>query len=345
MNDTFRIGFIGAGPVTQAIHLPALSTLGERWQIAKVMDVDADVATKVASRCAAIATTHAASIIADDDIDVVAICSPNAFHAEQTIACCKAGKRAVLCEKPLAITREEAAAVAEAAAESGTRVMVGTMHAYDPGFRAGLAEWTQQRQRVTHVKSSIFLPPNAAFVGLATESLTPGGPPPVAPGQPSPEQQRAALKQTILGLAIHHIPLVRTFFPQCGKVLSARRLPPLGYSLLMHDGERSAELLGFMPGQWPTSWTFEVSGAGGELAIEFPPSYVLAGSGRATVRNPDSSRTFEFEINGYQAQWLQLHEALCARKPLSIPLSSAIDDLLFALELADRAAAVMEIEQ
>jgi myo-inositol 2-dehydrogenase / D-chiro-inositol 1-dehydrogenase len=344
VSDSFQIGFIGAGPVTQAIHLPVLATLGQRWRVAKVMDIDAEVASMVATRCAATATTEALEIIADQNIDVVAICSPHSFHAEQTIACCKAGKRAVLCEKPLALTREQATAIAAAAAESGTQILVGTMHLHDPAFRAALAEWTRSNQSATHIKSSIFLPPNATFVGLATEQSVPSGPP-AAPHSASLEQHRAMLKQTILALAIHHIPLLRAFFPHCGKVLSARRLPPFGYSLLMHDGERSAELLGFMPGQWPPSWTFEACGPRGELKVEFPPPYVLAGSARASVSDGASSTTFNSDTNGYQAQWLHLHEALSTRTVLPIPLTSAIEDLLFALELADQAAAVLEVAQ
>ena len=32
------VGFLGAGPVTQAIHLPTLASLGERFRVARVMD-------------------------------------------------------------------------------------------------------------------------------------------------------------------------------------------------------------------------------------------------------------------------------------------------------------------
>lgn len=67
INDCFRIGFIGAGPVAQAIHLPVLATLGERWRVAKVMDIDAELAATVASRCAAAPTTQAIDIVADED--------------------------------------------------------------------------------------------------------------------------------------------------------------------------------------------------------------------------------------------------------------------------------------
>jgi predicted dehydrogenase len=35
---------------------------------------------------------------------VVPICSPHRFHAPQVTAACRAGKRAVLCEKPFAMS-------------------------------------------------------------------------------------------------------------------------------------------------------------------------------------------------------------------------------------------------
>ncbi|GAA1125507.1 Gfo/Idh/MocA family oxidoreductase [Citricoccus alkalitolerans] len=61
-----------------------------------------------------------------EDIDVVDIVTPGGSHAEIAIAALEAGKH-VLCEKPLANTLEEAAAMAEAAERTGADVfaMIG----------------------------------------------------------------------------------------------------------------------------------------------------------------------------------------------------------------------------
>lgn len=56
-------------------------------------------------------------LLADDDVDVVHITSPNRFHFEQTSRCLEAGKH-VLCEKPLAMTSDESSQLLQIAKAS-----------------------------------------------------------------------------------------------------------------------------------------------------------------------------------------------------------------------------------
>ncbi len=72
-------------------------------------------------------------IAAMDDVDVVTVAVPDQFHRELTCGLLRAGKH-VLCEKPLALTREDCAAIVEAADESGKQCMVGQICRFTPSF-------------------------------------------------------------------------------------------------------------------------------------------------------------------------------------------------------------------
>ena len=69
------------------------------------------------------------------DVDAVLIASPDAFHAEQALACIDVGKP-VLCEKPMATTRADAERVVQAELAAGRRlVQIGFMREYDRAHR------------------------------------------------------------------------------------------------------------------------------------------------------------------------------------------------------------------
>lgn len=72
-------------------------------------------------------------IIARDDIDAVIVTAPDQWHCEMTVAALEAGKH-VLCEKPLALTRDECVRMVNAAEASGKKCMVGQVCRYAPGF-------------------------------------------------------------------------------------------------------------------------------------------------------------------------------------------------------------------
>lgn len=105
MSTQLGVGILGAGPVTQAIHLPTLARLPDLFRVTTVMDIDAQVAETVASRAMAEPTQSVQAVLDNPSVDVVAVCSPHQFHAEQVAAICAAGKRGILCEKPLATSR------------------------------------------------------------------------------------------------------------------------------------------------------------------------------------------------------------------------------------------------
>lgn len=336
MNRPYGIGIIGAGPVTQAIHLPVLASLGDEVRVTHIMDVDAHVAEAVAAQAGARASTSVEAVLSDPGVHIVVVCSPHQFHAEQVTAAWEAGKQAVMCEKPLATTVEEAQRLANLATARGALLVVGAMHVYDPAYRAARDYLVGRPPDL--VRSVIYLPTNDQFIGLSTELVSTAAPP-RGPVEGSPAAQRAAsVRGGVLGLAIHNVPLVRELVPSVGRVAAAEILVPWGYSLSLASGDQSAQLIGMMPGQWGPSWTLTAWSSEYELHVEFPPSYVLAGSALATLTTASGTMSWRYSENGYQAEWRHLLDAVSGEAELPIPTQDAVDDLLYALEIAEGAA-------
>jgi predicted dehydrogenase len=75
------------------------------------------------------------ALLADPDIDVVYIPLPNHLHLEWTMAAARAGKH-VLCEKPLALTADDAQRMVNVAANEGVRLMEAFMYRLHPSWEA-----------------------------------------------------------------------------------------------------------------------------------------------------------------------------------------------------------------
>jgi len=80
------------------------------------------------------ATADWRALVADPAVDIVCITTPNKLHAEMAIAALEAGKH-VHCEKPMALTLDEARAMTAAAKKSGRRTMVGYNYIRNPAYR------------------------------------------------------------------------------------------------------------------------------------------------------------------------------------------------------------------
>lgn len=73
-------------------------------------------------------------MVADSALDAIIIASPDQLHRQMVVDALNAGKH-VLCEKPLALTREDCEAIVEAVEKSDRKFMVGQICRYTPGFK------------------------------------------------------------------------------------------------------------------------------------------------------------------------------------------------------------------
>lgn len=330
-----RVGIVGAGPVTQSIHLPAIARLGSDLSVARIADVDPHVVATVAGRTGAEGHTSVEDMLAARDLDIVAVCSPHHLHAEHVEAACRAGVGVVLCEKPFASSRAEAERIARTMADTGTRVVVGAMHTYDPGWLAAERLWGSLPDEVHTVRSSIVMPGGTRFEDFATEVLKRTVP---APGGDGAAEDRAAayLAAVIYGLIIHDLPLVRRFAPAIDRMLDVRSRPG-GWAIVYEGAGRLVHLTGGMTGGWKPEWHFQAYSQSGSLEVEFMPSFVWAGSARSTVtRDGVRHSPLPSDRNGYEGEWQELAAIARGEREPRIGTDALIADLRYAVELAER---------
>ncbi len=71
----------------------------------------------------------------EDQIDLVAVCSPNGLHAEHAIKALNAGHH-VLCEKPMAISVHDCGEMIKAAEDANRRLMIVKQNRFNPPVEA-----------------------------------------------------------------------------------------------------------------------------------------------------------------------------------------------------------------
>ena len=140
-----RVAVIGVGSLGQH-HARIFASLREARLVA-VVDRDRVRASEVAARHGVPALTDCEDLPLD--IDAVSVAVPTSAHAPVVEACLRRGW-AVLVEKPMAATLEEAAAMARAADGAGRPLLVGHTERFNPVVRAARSRVRDPRFIETH---------------------------------------------------------------------------------------------------------------------------------------------------------------------------------------------------
>lgn len=131
---TIGVALIGSGEIALANHVPGIA-LSPEAELVALCDTNPATLEK-ASRATGITITSADynQILMRDDVDAVIVATPNFVHAPVVLGAVVAGKH-VLCEKPLAMSFDEARRMYEAAEAAGVRHMTAFTYRFVPAMR------------------------------------------------------------------------------------------------------------------------------------------------------------------------------------------------------------------
>ena len=125
-----RIAIVGLGAVTRNIHLPAYAQLKDRVSVVGACDPDSAARAYLREKSPLTEVYESArEMIEKTEPDIVAICTPPAFHKEQTLMALDYGCQ-VFCEKPLAENLEQADEIIEASEKANRFVVVNNQFPY-----------------------------------------------------------------------------------------------------------------------------------------------------------------------------------------------------------------------
>ncbi|MGI9950855.1 Gfo/Idh/MocA family oxidoreductase [Moorellaceae bacterium AZ2] len=102
-------------------------------KLVAIYDVEKERVEAAAGELGVKGYTDLEKVLGDPAIDAVVVAAPTFAHRDLVVAAAK-GKKAILCEKPLTLTLEEAEDMRRAVEENGVVFVMGFMRRYDASF-------------------------------------------------------------------------------------------------------------------------------------------------------------------------------------------------------------------
>ena len=150
-----KVGIVGLGRSGWSIHALTLQKLADRYQVVAVADPDQARRQEAEQTfgCRAYASTP--ELFADAEVELVVVASPNHLHAMHTVSALEAGK-AVVCEKPMAASLEQALAIRAAVMRAGVPYTIVHNIVHSAPMQAALAQLAPSpRQQVVVVTGDV----------------------------------------------------------------------------------------------------------------------------------------------------------------------------------------------
>ncbi len=132
MNKNYRWGILGAGRIAEKF-CTAMAVV-EGSSVYSVASRDLENAREFAAKHQAVTFYNSYNdLVRDENVDIIYIATPHAFHYEQTMLCLNNGKP-VLCEKPLSLSYKQSAEMIAVAHEKKLFLMEGMWSRFMPSI-------------------------------------------------------------------------------------------------------------------------------------------------------------------------------------------------------------------
>ncbi len=309
-----RWGILGAAKIARELVIPAMQK-GRLSEVTALASRDADRARKTADQLG-IPKSYGSyeELLADPDIDAVYNPLPNHLHVPLTIQAAEAGKH-VLCEKPLAITSDEAQQLVEVRDRTGVKIQEAFMVSANP-------QWMKVRELVREGRIGKVRSVTGHFTYMNTDAANVRNKPDIGGGG-------------ILDIGCYLIFASRFFLEmEPEKVISkVQRDPNFGTDILasfMLDCPNDIQGIYTCGTQSILKQLLHIDGTSGRIEIEVPVSPPMDKPTRIFVDNgPGLTKEHQEEIwfepfNHYTLQGDAFSEAILNNSPQLLSLESSI---------------------
>jgi predicted dehydrogenase len=336
-----RVGVAGCGEIAQIVHLPILQALEDKYEISALAEPSATVLRAIGDRYrVAHRFADAAQMVAEVDLDVLLILTPNEFHADLAIAAVERGMD-VFVEKPMAVSLREATRLLAARDKHGAVVMVGYMRRYSPAFAAAREELSRLAD-VRYVEVFDFNGPNRMIIDETSRIIRAGDVPPLPAGKldallqdalgPVEPDLKTAYGQ-LIGLGCHDISAMREFIGLPSEILEARQWAGGVWIHAVFDyGDFLATCQIGSHRQLSYSAHLKAVADQATVEVRFPTPYVRHVPAVATVFKTTGTGTERSElipsyVEPFEIEWQEFYECVRDRRQPKTSVEDSIADL------------------
>lgn len=132
MMADYRVGIVGCGGMGRW-YARGFQELG--CKVVACADPKLENAEALASSVGGVAYTDFGKMYAEQELDLVAVCTWPTTHHRATVDAARSGVRGIICEKPLAVNLQEADEMIAVCDELGVKLVTGHQHRFAPWIR------------------------------------------------------------------------------------------------------------------------------------------------------------------------------------------------------------------